>query len=193
MGQSFVLGNPTPIPQQKIGNKQRHQVRLYFGGVSLLPAFMISYATVCYDNATADFVSDDIEIAERTELVQCLTTDYVKHQYLRRLEKLKVSLHRGWNGEDDLPIEEKSYQNAKAALSATPAEMLQRWNLFPVSNGTLQLSPIERDIAGISIGNDRFSYAAYVSDEKQLEGEMPFSVENFSNVLRKIHAILGYA
>lgn len=130
----------------------------------------------------------------QNELTDALGKDYeVQAKLLQKLETLKESLSENWNGEDDCPIEERAYNNAKSAIKGTPSAMLRHWRLFPNPNGTLLFSPKNKSIAGISIGNDEFSYAAYVSDDKQISGKEPFTVLAFKSALKQIHRILGYA
>lgn len=129
----------------------------------------------------------------QNELVVALGNDYeVQAKLLQKLETLKESLSENWNGEDDCPIEEKAYINTKMAIKSTPSVMLSHWRLFPNPNGTLLFSPKNKSIAGISIGNDEFSYAAFVTDDKQISGKEPFTVLAFNSALRQIHRILGY-
>lgn len=136
------------------------------------------------------FTNGDVAL---NELSVVLAHDYaVQAKLLKRLETLKSELTDNWNGEDGLPIEDKAYENAKKAIKSTPSTMLKRWRLFPNPNGTLLFSPKGTDIAGISIGNDEFSYAAYVSDYRQLSGREPFSAYAFRSALNQIHRILGY-
>ena len=127
------------------------------------------------------------------DLSEALGKDYeVQAKLLQKLDKLKESLRNNWNGEEDCPIEEKAYVNAKIAITGTPSALLKYWRLFPNPNGTLLLSPKNKAIAGISIGNDEFSYAAFVSDDKQLSGREPFSEQSFKSALLQIHRILEY-
>lgn len=129
----------------------------------------------------------------QNELVVALGNDYeVQAKLLQKLETLKETLSENWNGEDDCPIEEKAYNNTKAAIKSTPSVMLRHWRLFPNPNGTLLFSPKNKSIAGISIGNDEFSYAAFVSDDKQISGKEPFTEQAFKSALKQIHRILGY-
>lgn len=126
-------------------------------------------------------------------LVTDLEADFETKTYIRRrLDYLKTALKRNWNGENDYPIEEESYLNTKAAINSLSGRMLKYWNLFPDPNGTLLLSPKDDSIAGISIGNKEFSYAAYISDDCQLTGKEPFSVDAFKGVIKQIHRLLGY-
>lgn len=137
-------------------------------------------------------------ISGKNYFADCLVADLendfqTKTSILKRLEYLKSTLKDNWNGEDDLPIEDASYLNAKAAISSIPGRILKHWNLFPDTNGTLLLSPKDDDVAGVSIGNNEFSYAVYVSEDKQLTGKEPFSVDAFKNAIKQIHRLLGYA
>ena len=143
-------------------------------------------------------VSAPSVVGDRNWLSECLAADLgnefaTKNGLIKRLDYLKSTLKENWNGEEDLPIEDASYLNAKSAISSLPGRMLKHWNLFPDTNGTLLLSPKDEAVAGISIGNNEFSYAVYVSDDKQITGKEPFSVDAFKNVIRQIHRLLGYA
>lgn len=136
-------------------------------------------------------------LGDKYFFVDCIVSDMeadfeTKTNFRRRLEYLKTTLKQNWNGENDYPIEEESYLNVKAAINSVSGRLLKYWNLFPDPNGTLLFSPKDDSIAGISIGNKKFSYAAYISDDFQLTGKEPFSVEAFKNILKQIHRMLGY-
>lgn len=127
------------------------------------------------------------------ELAAALSADYdIQSSLLHKLDALKETLGDNWNGEGDCPIEEKAYNNTKIAIKSTPSSMLRYWRLFPNPNGTLLLSPKNKLIAGISIGNEEFSYAAFVCDNKQISGKEPFTEQAFRSALEQIHRILGY-
>lgn len=129
----------------------------------------------------------------QNDLTDALVSDYeVQTKLLQKLEFLKISLKENWNREGDFPIEEIAYNNAKAAIKSTPGILLKHWRLFPNPNGTLLLSLKGKPIAGISIGNEEFSYAAFVSDDKQISGKEPFNEQAFKCALMQIHRILGY-
>lgn len=129
----------------------------------------------------------------QNDLTDALVNDYeVQTKLLQKLDFLKNSLGDNWNREGDLPIEESAYNNAKAAIKSTPGILLKHWRLFPNPNGTLLLSPKGKPVAGISIGNEEFSYAAFVSDDKQISGKEPFNAQAFKYALMQIHRILGY-
>lgn len=131
--------------------------------------------------------------AYQNNLTDALGHDYeVQTKLLEKLEYLKVALKDNWNGEGDFPLEERAYINARSAIKSTPGILLKHWRLFPNPNGTLLLSPKGKSVAGISIGNEEFSYAAFVSDDKQISGKEPFNEQAFKYSLMQIHRILGY-
>ena len=53
---------------------------------------------------------------------------------------LKDSLGDNWNGEGDIPIEEKAYNNAKTAILATPGAMLKK--IYDVLRNRFDKPPI---------------------------------------------------
>ncbi len=166
--------------------------RISFAAASLSVA-MSMVAVDCY---TAEDMYEPIFVgieSFQNELIAALGNDYeVQAKLLQKLETLKNSLSENWNGENDCPIEEKAYDNAKNAITHTPSIMLKHWRLFPNPNGTLLFSPKNKSIAGISIGNDEFSYAVFVSDDKQISGKEPFTEQAFKSAMKQIHRILGY-
>ena len=197
MNNSFELLEPQAVICQK---PKSDNTSFYASTVKRVPFVAASLSVVmsmvsfdCYsldDKYRPVFVG--VEPAQ-DELIVALGDDYeAQSKMLRRLDVLKDSLGDNWNGEGDIPIEEKAYNNAKTAILATPGAMLKHWRLFPNPNGTLLLSPKNKSIAGISIGNEDFSYAALASDDKQISGKEPFSEQAFKSALNQIHRILGY-
>jgi hypothetical protein len=199
MNASFEILELEP---QKISQPVKEQVNQSFSAsigwrksfaATSLSVFMSVAAVDCY--AVENWYVPIFENIEQcqSDLAVALGNDYeAQAKLLRKLATLKESLRENWNGEDDSPIEEKAYNNTKIAITATPGIMLKRWRLFPNPNGTLLLSPKDKSVAGISIGNDEFSYAAFVSDDKQISGREPFSEQSFKSALKQIHRILGY-
>ncbi len=114
-----------------------------------------------------------------------------KSSLLERLDYLKSTLKQNWNGEDDLPIEEYSYLNCKAAIACMPECALSQWDLFPDPNGTLLLSAKNGIIAAISIGNFDFSFAALDANGKELLGKETFSTDAFQRAAQQIHRHVG--
>lgn len=163
--------------------------------VQFASSLMVILSSAQDDNSNDDqfmTIFDGVESLQE-ELITALKEDYeAQSKLVKQLDRLKESLKSNWNGEDDCPIEDRAYFNTKVSILSTPGVMLKYWRLFPNPNGTLLLSPKDKTIAGISIGNDDFSYAAFVSDDKQMSGKEPFSVQAFKSALKQIHRILGY-
>lgn len=156
----------------------------------------VAMSMVAIDSCAIENPYQPIFITNETyqnDLTDALVNDYeVQTKLLKKLDFLKNSLGDNWNREGDLPIEESAYNNAKAAIKSTSSVLLKYWRLFPNPNGTLLLSPKGKPVAGISIGNEEFSYAAFVSDDKQISGKEPFNAQAFKYALMQIHRILGY-
>ena len=117
------------------------------------------------------------------------TEGLIRKKYLSRLEDLR-RLEFDWNGEQDHPIEEGSFRNMKDLLFNVSESTLNRWALFPSPNGTLYLTMKGGKKAGISIGNEKFSFAAQ-SDQGIIKGEYDFSVGSVLSVFNSIEELLG--
>ena len=186
-------------------NKEPNQTKVETHSFSLGLGRSILFASLSLTVAISMISLDIQPIQYQSKPVfanaECLSSAISKALYdeyetqnsiLKRLELLKDSLKENWDKEGGLPIEEQVFNNAKLALSSISGGMLKYWHIFPNPNGTILLSPKNRGIAGISIGNEDFSYAAYISDSKQISGKEPFSVETFKIAIKQIHRILGY-
>lgn len=113
----------------------------------------------------------------------------IKERLMSKLSGFRSELEYGWNGGTELPMEEKSLSNALAAIDATPSEELAKWTVFPSPNGTILFSPTDDFVAGISIGNSDFSYAALDNKEQDIKGQKAFSVESFKLAISKINLL----
>lgn len=198
MNTSFEILEPQTRLSQPIKQRADHSFsastgrRMSFAAMSLSVAMSIVAVDYHVIDDQYQPIFGGIETFQN-ELMTALGNDYeVQVRLLQKLETLKDSLSDNWNGEDDCPIEEKAYKNTKIAIKSTPSIMLKHWRLFPNPNGTLLFSPKNKSIGGISIGNDEFSYAAFVSDDKQISGKEPFTEQAFRSALKQIHRILGY-
>jgi len=178
-------------------NKHQSFSASSFKGIPLMTASLtVAMSMVALDSYAVENIYQPIFITSESyqnDLTEALVNDYeVQTGLLQKLEFLKNTLKDNWNREGDSPIEECAYNNTRAAIKYTPSIMLKHWRLFPNPNGTLLLSPKGTSIAGISIGNEEFSYAAFVSDDKQISGKEPFNEQAFKYALMQIHRILGY-
>lgn len=113
----------------------------------------------------------------------------IKERLISRLIQFKNELKCGWNGNAELPMEEMSVSNALAAVDATSAEEFAKWTVFPSPNGTILFSPTDDHIAGISVGNDEFSYAAIGNRGQEIKGKEVFSVKSFKLAIRLINSM----
>lgn len=113
----------------------------------------------------------------------------IKERLISRLLQFKNELTQGWNGNAELPMEEKSVLNALEAVETTSAEEFTKWTVFPSPNGTILFSPTDDLIAGISIGNDEFSYAALGNRGQEIKGKKDFSVKSFQLAIRLINSM----
>ena len=184
-------------PPVRHRNYMSPSMSVYSVALLVMSAPHSATADTVASNLTSPSIVQPCPIDQKTFFVECLVSDMesdfeTKIKFRRRLEYLKTTLKSNWNGENDYPIEEEAYINTKAAINGTAGRLLKHWDLFPDSNGTLLFSPKDDAVAGISVGNKEFSYAAYISDDYQLNGKEPFSLESFKDALLKIHRMLGY-
>lgn len=111
----------------------------------------------------------------------------IKSSMQRRLEELR-SLKEGWDGFHALPVEEASYKNVNAIISQLSSFVLNEWNLFPNTNGTLLFTLKGKRIASISIGNKSFSYMA-MKGAHVVKGQEKFDVNRLGQVIEDIRKI----
>lgn len=108
--------------------------------------------------------------------------------YFEIVSKLKTyqGYAKGWDGENANPLTDEVVSNFCSVLEVIDKSLLQGITIYPETNGTLLIDCTRRE-AGISLGNDRFSY--YVTDDDSVDGEngIPFSVAAFTDVLKKIN------
>lgn len=194
MNTSFQLIAPTKNSNKIKAGKQTFSLSL--GRNIPFASLSVAISKKTFDIQPIQYQSEPIFVNGEwfTQTISKALYDEYKAQdrLLKRLELLKVSLKENWDKEGGLPLEEKVFENTKTALISISGGMLKYWRIFPNPNGTILLSPKNGAIAGISIGNEDFSYAAYISDSKQISGKEPFSVEAIRVAIKQIHRILGY-
>lgn len=134
-------------------------------------------------------ISNTVDLSDQIALVSELNKNAeIKERIISRILKFKDELKEGWNGNAELPMEALSVENALAAVNATPSEEFEKWTVFPSANGTMLFSPIDDFIAGISIGNDEFSYAAIGLEGQEIKGKETFSVKSFKLAISLINS-----
>lgn len=137
----------------------------------------------CHAGEKTDVAFSDKQVSE-------LNLDAeIKERLISRLMHFKNEFKKGWNGNAELPMEEQSVSNALAAVEATSAEEFAKWTVFPSPNGTILFSPTDNLIAGISVGNDEFSYAAIGNRGQEIKGNEGFSVSSFKLALHLINSM----
>lgn len=109
--------------------------------------------------------------------------------YYDILDKLNTykNYQRGWDGENASPLTSEVVSNFSSVLEVIDKRLLLGVTIYPETNGTLLVDCNRRE-AGISLGNDRFSY--YITDNDKVEGKngIPFSVMAFTEVLKIINS-----
>ena len=116
-----------------------------------------------------------------------------KEKLLNRLNELYNSLnYNDWDGYGSYPIEKESYTNAYNIIQNSEDEVLKFWIIFPSPNGTILFEFACDEIAGISVGNTGFSYAAMKDIENVMMGEYQFDLNKAIVILKEITQFLGY-
>jgi hypothetical protein len=161
---------------------------IYFLGVIILPNNGNDAKTQGWDDTTCAKHHQAIEntiTADYNLLIAC------KNRMHERLEMLHEELRKKLNGVNGAPMEQDAYINTKNIIYAMSGKALSHWNLFPSPNGTFLLSSKEH-IASINIGNNDFSYVAYLDSENQIKGMARFSPSAFMAAVNNINSMFGY-
>lgn len=116
-------------------------------------------------------------------------TDEAQKAYVVMIDKLKTyeAYPAGWDGDDAVPLTSQVITNFCHLLEVIDKQLLVGLTIFPETNGTLLIDCIDKE-AGISLGNDKFSY--YEIKDGQVTGEngIDFSVQAITKIIRKIAA-----
>ena len=108
--------------------------------------------------------------------------------YYAILDKLKTyqGYEKGWDGEQASPLTEKVVSNFSHVLETIDKKLLEGITIFPEVNGTLMIDSTRRE-AGISLGDDKFSYYVIDGDVVKVENGVPFTVSALTNIIKKIN------
>jgi len=108
--------------------------------------------------------------------------------YYDILNKLKTyqGYAKGWDGEDASPLTQKVVANVRDLLKVIDKHLLQGLTIYPETNGTLLIDSTKRE-AGISLGDDSFSYYEINGNEVSGENAIPFSVTAITKVIKQIN------
>lgn len=116
-------------------------------------------------------------------------TDEAQKAYVVMLDKLKTykAYPAGWDGEDAAPLTSQVINNFSQVLEAIDKQLLVGLTIFPETNGTLLIDCTDKE-AGISLGNDKFSYYEIKDGQVMGENGIDFSVQAITQVIKKIAA-----
>jgi len=108
--------------------------------------------------------------------------------YYTILDKLKTYQRygKGWDGENASPLTKKVVSNFCRVLETIDKSLLEGITIYPEVNGTLLIDSTRRE-AGISLGDDKFSYYEIEGDTVKGENGIPFTVSALTNVIKRIN------
>ena len=120
---------------------------------------------------------------------ETVVTDEAQKAYVVMLDKLKTyrAYPAGWDGENAAPLNSQVVTNFIHLLEVIDKRLLIGLTIFPETNGSLLIDCTDKE-AGISLGNDKFSY--YEIKDGKITGEdgIDFSVQAITKVIEKIAA-----
>lgn len=117
-------------------------------------------------------VRNEIDRASYYELIKKFNT-YKEYQ-------------EGWDGENAVPLTKKVVDNFNLMLEQLDIKMFQGLTIYPETNGSLLIDSTKRE-AGISLGEQKFSYYVISDDKVTGENSIPFSVKAISEVISMIN------
>lgn len=122
-------------------------------------------------------------------IAESAVTDEAQKAYIVMLDKLKAykAYPAGWDGEDAVPLTPQVIENFSHVLEVIDKQLLVGLTIFPETNGTLLIDCVGKE-AGISLGNDKFSYYEVKDGHVTGENEIAFSVQAIAQVIKKIAA-----
>ena len=114
-------------------------------------------------------------------------TDEAQKAYFVMFDKLKTykAYQAGWDGEDAAPLTNQVVTNFSHVLEVIDKQLLVGLTIFPETNGTLLIECTDKE-AGISLGNDKFSYYEIKDGHVTGENGIDFSVQAITQVIKKI-------
>ena len=93
---------------------------------------------------------------------------------------------QGWDGEEASPLTPQVVDNFNQVLNQIDKRLLQGLTIYPETNGTLLIDSTKRE-AGISLGDQRFSYYVIEGDKITGQDGIPFTPEAFAQVIARIN------
>ena len=109
----------------------------------------------------------------------------IQKKQLARIDELG-QLAFDWDDDGALPIEQKTMSNVRSLIMTDGAKELEKWTIFPDTNGTLQLKAQHRK-AVISIGNNDYSYVYHGTNRDERASHEKMSVSALSQLIKHIN------
>lgn len=163
--------------------------------MAVVSAFPETVETHLYWNLLKD-LSENVKIQLFVKLKDSLLSKNEKvasaedqAAYFAILDKLKTyqGYAKGWDGENAAPLTPKVIANFCSVLEVIDKHLLQGLTIYPETNGTLLIDSTKHE-AGISLGDDRFSYYEINNDKVTGENGIPFSVSAITKVIEQINS-----
>lgn len=142
-----------------------------------------SYADVLYMLHTMPITQEVKEKVGR-RLIMEVTCENLSRTF-RQLDHL-LTLESNWDGYGALPVSRKVINNVKMVLGISDDEDWKNWVVGPEPNATLCLVS-KKNRASISIGDNEFSYYAYIRGKEEGRNHVPFSPKGVLSVMQGLN------
>lgn len=125
-------------------------------------------------------------IDETTKDVECNEVAQVAYFELVKKFDTYKKYKVGWDGADAVPLTKKVVHNFGLILDQIDKNLLRGLTIFPETNGTLLIDSTTRE-AGISLGDNNFSYYEIIDNKIIGDNKIPFSVKAVINIISMIN------
>lgn len=126
------------------------------------------------------------ETAPSPRLNQELARYLVVRINLRRSLRKLSELGENWDHYGAAAIEKAALRNMQAVIELAPATALDKWSLFPSTNGTLLLTAKGEAVGSVNVGNEGFSYALMVGGEIYSANEQAFDAQEVAKLIEEL-------
>lgn len=130
-------------------------------------------------------LNQSLTIPPDNPVVYDKTEQTAYYELIRKFDTYKKYTN-GWDGENAVPLTKKVIDNFNLILEQVDAHLLCNLTIYPETNGTLLIDSTKRE-AGISLGDNNFSYYEIDGDKVKGKNAIPFSVSAVSEVISLIN------
>jgi len=106
-------------------------------------------------------------------------------ELVTRLDEM-AALKADWDDEGAPPIDKTIIDTVKQLIERDNGQALEKWIIFPDTNGTLQLDAKERD-AVISIGRTEFSYFYNGKEGSERASHVDLTIDSLAQLISHIN------